>query len=143
MKQKIGKLYLIFIAVYTLFVLYLMFFGFGRTPYDFNIVRLRPLLSTFDFVRQSIGYKSIIINICGNILMFIPYGFLGLIFPKLNEIKGLIINFLFAIIIVESLQYFTRLGVFDIDDLLLNTVGVVIGFYFYKWFFKTFIDKDS
>lgn len=111
-----------------------MFFGFGRTPYGFNIVRLIPMVSTFNFVKETIVLKTIITNVFGNILMFTPFGFLGIVFPKLNNFRVLILDFLFAIILVESLQYFTRLGVFDIDDVLLNTVGVAIGFWIYrKW----------
>ncbi len=111
-----------------------MFFGFGRSQYDINIVRLIPMFSTVGFVKQTILWKTIIINIFGNILIFVPFGFLGIVFPKLNQFWILILDFLFAIIIVESLQYFTRLGVFDIDDVILNTVGVAIGFWIYrKW----------
>ena len=128
------KLYNILIPFYTLFLLYLMFFGFGRSQYDINIVRLIPMFSTVGFVKQTILWKTIIINIFGNILMFVPFGFLGIVFPKLSNFWILILDFLFAIIILESFQYFTRLGVFDIDDVILNTVGVAIGFWIYrKW----------
>lgn len=128
------KLYKILIPFYTLFLLYLMFFGFGRSQYDINIVRLIPMFSTVGFVKQTILWKTIIVNIFGNILMFVPFGFLGIVFPKLSNFWILILDFLFAIIILESFQYFTRLGVFDIDDVILNTVGVAIGFWIYrKW----------
>ena len=128
------KLYKILIPFYTLFLLNLMFFGFGRSQYDINIVRLIPMFSTVGFVKQTILWKTIIINIFGNILIFVPFGFLGIVFPKLNQFWILILDFLFAIIILESFQYFTRLGVFDIDDVILNTVGVAIGFWIYrKW----------
>ena len=128
------KLYKILIPFYTLFLLYLMFFGFGRSQYDINIVRLIPMFSTVGFVKQTILWKTIIVNIFGNILIFVPFGFLGIVFPKLNQFWSLILDFLFAIIILESFQYFTRLGVFDIDDVILNTVGVAIGFWIYrKW----------
>ena len=132
------KLYKILIPFYTLFLLYLMFFGFGRSQYDINIVRLIPMFSTVGFVKQTILWKTIIINIFGNILIFVPFGFLGIVFPKLNNFWILILDFLFAIMIVESLQYFTRLGVFDIDDVILNTVGVAIGFWIYQLFEKKF-----
>lgn len=128
------KLYKILIPFYTLFLLYLMFFGFGRSQYDINIVRLIPMFSTVGFVKQTILWKTIIINIFGNILIFVPFGFLGIVFPKLNQFWILILDFLFAIIILESFQYFTRLGVFDIDDVILNTAGAAIGFWIYrKW----------
>ena len=128
------KLYKILIPFYTLFLLDLMLFGFGRSQYEINIVRLIPMFSTVGFVMQTILWKTIIINIFGNILIFVPFGFLGIVFPKLNQFWILILDFLFAIIILESFQYFTRLGVFDIDDVILNTVGVAIGFWIYrKW----------
>lgn len=132
------KLYKILIPFYTLFLLYLMFFGFGRSQFDINIVRLIPMFSTVGFVKQTILWKTIFINIFGNILMFVPFGFLGIIFPKLNNFWIMILDFLFAIILIESLQYFTRLGVFDIDDVILNTVGVAIGFWIYQLFEKKF-----
>ena len=111
-----------------------MFFGFGRSQYEINVVRLSPLISTFSFVKETILWKTVLINVFGNIIMFTPFGFLGIVFPKLDDFKTLIINFLSAIIIIESLQYFTRLGVFDIDDVILNTIGVAIGFWIYrKW----------
>lgn len=136
------KIYRILIPFYILFMLYLMFFGFGRTPYDFNIVRLVPMVSTASFIRETIQWKTIFTNVFGNIIMFIPFGFLGIVFKKLSSFKRLIINFLSAIIIIESLQYFTRLGVFDIDDIILNTIGVAIGFGIYKRLNKTIIDRD-
>lgn len=72
--------------------------------------------------------------------MFVPFGFLGIVFPKFNQFWILILDFLFAIILIEGLQYFTRLGVFDIDDVILNTVGVAIGFYVYK---QLFVGKEK
>ena len=86
------------------------------------------MISTADFVMKTVDWKTIINNVFGNIIMFTPFGFLGIIFPKLNDFKTLIINFLSAIIIIESLQYFTRLSVFDIDDIILNLAGCMIGF---------------
>lgn len=132
--EIIRKFYRILIPFYTIFLLYLMFFGFGRSQYDINIVRLSPMISTFSFVKETILWKTIFINVFGNIIMFTPFGFLGIVFPKLNDFKTLIMNFLSAIILIESLQYFTRLGVFDIDDIILNTFGITIGFWIYKFF---------
>ena len=60
--------------------------------------------------------------------MFIPFGFLGWLNAKYFSFKKLIVDFLSALIIVEALQYLTRLGVFDIDDLVLNSLSVWIGF---------------
>ena len=122
------KIYRIFILPYTIFLLYLMFLGFGREQHEANIVRLLPLVSTILFVQNTTSWESIIINLFGNIIMFIPFGFLGWLNAKYFSFKKLIVDFLSALIIVEALQYLTRLGVFDIDDLALNSLGVWIGF---------------
>ena len=126
------KIYRIFIFPYTIFLLYLMFLGFGREQHEANIVRLLPLVSTILFV-QNTTWESIIINLFGNIIMFIPFGFLGWLNVKYFSFKRLIVDFLSALIIVEALQYLTRLGVFDIDDLALNSLGVWIGFQMRKF----------
>ena len=122
------KIYRIFILPYTIFLLYLMFLGFGREQHEANIVRLLPLVSTILFVQNTTSWESIIINLFGNIIMFIPFGFLGWLNAKYFSFKKLIVDFLSVLIIVEALQYLTRLGVFDIDDLALNSLGVWIGF---------------
>lgn len=122
------KIYRIFIFPYTIFLLYLMFLGFGREQHEANIVRLLPLVSTILFVQNTTSWESIIINLFGNIIMFIPFGFLGWLNAKYFSFKKLIVDFLSVLIIVEALQYLTRLGVFDIDDLVLNSLGVWIGF---------------
>ena len=127
------KIYRIFILPYTIFLLYLMFLGFGREQHDANIVRLLPFVSTFFFVQNTTSWESIIINLFGNIIMFIPFGFLGWLNAKYFSFKKLIVDFLSVLIIVEALQYLTRLGVFDIDDLALNSLGVWIGFQMRKF----------
>ena len=127
------KIYRIFILPYTIFLLYLMFLGFGREQHEANIVRLLPLVSTIIFVQNTTSWESIIINLFGNIIMFIPFGFLGWLNAKYFSLKKLILDFLSALIIVEALQYLTRLGVFDIDDLALNSLGVWIGFQMRKF----------
>ena len=127
------KIYRIFIFPYTIFLLYLMFIGFGREQHEANIVRLLPLVSTILFVQNTTSWESIIINLFGNIIMFIPFGFLGWLNAKYFSFKKLIVDFLSTLIIVEALQYLTRLGVFDIDDLALNSLGVWIGFQMRKF----------
>ncbi len=120
-----------------------MFLGLNRHQMEDNIVRIQPVYSTWKMVENFLLYQywnEIYINILGNILMFIPYGFIGWLFPKYNDLKTLLIYFLSFLIVIEALQYFTRLGVFDIDDIILNTFGVVIGFSF-KQIFDNFFER--
>lgn len=122
------------ILPYTLVMLYFMFFGMGRSQYEHNIVRIVPIYSTIEYIEQAFSWKEDVAIVLGNLIMFIPYGFLGWVLPKCKNIKYLIINFVSAITIVEALQYFTRLGVFDIDDIMINTIGVYFGYQLCKVF---------
>jgi len=122
------KFYKIIIVPYTLFLLYLMFFGMGRTQMEDNLLTLKPILSTINFIKGCISWKDIVIIVVGNVVMFIPFGFLGWIFPKLKELKSLLFTFISSITIVEAIQYFTRRGIFEVDDIILNTFGVFLGF---------------
>ena len=73
------------------------------------------------------------INLAGNILLFIPAGWL---IPKLwTAMQGYFRFFALCfagIFLVEVLQLFTLLGVFDVDDIILNLFGLSLGFVFYK-----------
>ncbi len=130
------KFYKIIIVPYTLFLLYLMFLGMGRFQYDDNLLTLEPIISTINFIKGAISWKDIVMIVLGNIVMFIPFGFLGWFFPKLDNLKTLLFSFISIIFIVEALQYFTRMGIFEIDDIILNTFGVYLGF-----LMKKFVEK--
>lgn len=125
------KIYTILVFPYTLLLLYFMFFGFGRFQMEDNALRISPIYSTIVFIENNVeagNWRHLIINIVGNIIMFIPFGFLGFIFPECKNLRYLMTCFLSVIIIVEALQYFSRLGFFDVDDIILNALGVWIGY---------------
>lgn len=122
------KSYKIAIVPYTIFLLYLMFFGMGRKQTEDNLLTIEPVFSTINFIKGSVSWKDIIIIVVGNVVMFIPFGFLGWMFSKLNDLKTLLFGFVSSIVIIEALQYFSRLGIFEVDDILLNTFGVFLGF---------------
>ncbi|WPO91877.1 VanZ family protein [Chryseobacterium sp. HR92] len=121
------KIYKIIIIPYTLFLLYLMFLGMGRFQYEENLLTLEPVFSTIKFIQGPNRTIDIVTIVLGNIIMFIPFGFLGWIFPDLRKLKPLLFSFISCIIIVEALQYFTRMGIFEVDDIILNTFGVYLG----------------
>ncbi|MDQ0783048.1 VanZ family protein [Chryseobacterium sp. W4I1] len=130
------KFYKIIIGPYTVFLLYLMFLGMGRFQYEDNLITVEPVFSTIQFIRNTIDWRVIIIIVLGNIVMFLPFGFLGWVFPQLKDLKKLLYAFVSAIIIVEALQYFTRMGIFEVDDIILNTFGVYLG-----WLMRRFTEK--
>lgn len=132
------KFYKIIIVPYTLFLLYLMFLGMGRFQYEDHLISVEPVFSTLEFIQNSIDWKNIVIIVLGNIIMFIPFGFLGWVFPELNDLKTLLYSFISTIVIVEALQYFTRMGIFEVDDIILNTFGVWLGWQIRKVLEKRF-----
>ncbi|MNP09690.1 VanZ like family protein [compost metagenome] len=72
------------------------------------------------------------VNIWGNILMFIPAG----IYVTLHNAKKTIShNLLFIVIIslfIEIVQFIFTLGATDIDDIILNMFGGLIGIVIFK-----------
>lgn len=130
------KSYKIIIVPYTLFLLYLMFFGMGRTQMEDNLLTIEPVFSTINFIKGCIFWKEIVTIVAGNVVMFIPFGFLGWIFPRLQDLQNLLFTFISSITIVEAIQYFSRMGIFEVDDIILNTFGVFLGF-----LMKNFIEK--
>ena len=70
-----------------------------------------------------------LINLLGNIIPFIPFGFLlPITYKKFSSaIKVLSIG-LASILLIEIFQFFTKLGFFDVDDIILNMIGIVCGY---------------
>lgn len=68
-------------------------------------------------------------NIYLNILMFVPF---GLLLPYiLKGAKNYIVMFCSALLftlLIETLQFITNLGVFDLNDMLNNVIGALIGY---------------
>ena len=72
------------------------------------------------------------INLGGNILLFIPAGWLlPRIWVKFRNFFRFFALCAGVIFLVETVQLFTLLGRFDIDDLILNLSGMVLGFILY------------
>ena len=112
---------------------YFLFFAenYGRTMelehYRYNLVPLKEIERFWKY-RKELGIHSFY-NLAGNILAFVPAGFF---LPVLWKNKR---GFLFTVcvtfqmsLLVELLQLISRVGSFDVDDLLLNTLGGAVGY---------------
>ena len=74
-----------------------------------------------------------IINLLGNLIAFAPMGiFLPLLFKKQNKLKNFILTNIAIILAIESLQFLSLSGHFDIDDLILNLLGALIIYGLFK-----------
>lgn len=121
------------LTLYSATVIYWMFIGFGREvhtegPLQYNLVPLRTVLLYFD-LGNGLSLTSRLVNLLGNVVVFIPFGFLTPLL-KLRFISLLRISLYVVpcILLLESLQMLLHVGSFDIDDLLLNLLGVWAGY---------------
>lgn len=125
--------------IYLLFLTYFLFFSerYGRTSVEGRQIRynLVPFVEIRRFVsfREQLGAEAVFLNVAGNILAFIPFGLLLPIIlrPMRKGIRVVIWGFLFSMSI-ELLQMLTRVGSFDVDDLLLNTTGALLGLILFR-----------
>lgn len=86
-----------------------------------------------EMFRYPIFSRLFIRNVVGNILIFIPYGFFASYFLKVNKKSILFFLSLFTSVTIETTQLVIG-RVFDIDDILLNVVGGMLGFFLYQSF---------
>jgi len=125
--------YLLFLA-YIFYLLYLVFFSkdYGRNIIhnDFNLI---PFKSITQFISNPADFRVFWVNIIGNIAAFLPMGFfLPLVISRLNNIYRTTVLVLLISIIIEINQFIFKVGVFDLDDIILNTIGGLIGFCIYR-----------
>ena len=128
------SLYVVLFAAYLILLFYFLFFseGLGRasteTEYRYNLTLFREIKRFIEY-RHVLGYQAVFLNVVGNVIAFMPFGFL---LPPLMNYKTIwfvttIWAFLFSLF-AETIQLFFRLGSFDVDDMLLNTVGGLLGY---------------
>ncbi len=73
-------------------------------------------------------------NLLGNIVPFMPFGFLlPIAFWKINSLWKVIGTGLVADLCIEVFQYITKTGSFDVDDIILNMIGIVLGYLLMKF----------
>lgn len=100
--------------------------------HSFNII---PFQSIWEFTKLMFsGYFSRgFNNIIGNIFVFAPFGyFMPLLYKNCRKLKTVALAGFFVSLFFEICQYVLHLGSADIDDIILNVLGVTLGFLFFK-----------
>ena len=144
MKKSLNLFIKISLVGYIIFIIYAMFLNsrgywskmslgeyllFQSNFIPFNTITFY-IKSIFD---GSINPDIPIINLSANLLMFLPAGlYLPYYTKRIKTIKSCVIIMLIILLFIELIQFFTRRGSFDIDDLILNILGVVIGYLIWK-----------
>ncbi len=147
MKYSTRVIVIVIFGAYILLMLWLLFGQrleyydipgtyWEKVQYSLNLI---PGATINDFIAVLSGVdnpylvRHAVINLAGNIVMFIPLGFfLPCLWVRLRSFGQVLLAIVGIIVIIELIQLFTLLGSCDIDDLLLNTIGAVIGWLLWR-----------
>ena len=116
--------------LYFAFILYILCLFYVVTFQDVNWSSSNyiPFKEMF---RYNFGSRMFFKNVIGNMIMFMPYGFFIAYFLKLRKARHLTLLALLVSVTIETTQLIIG-RVFDVDDIMLNVVGALIGFYIFK-----------
>ena len=134
-KKKVLKLSQIIVFIYYVILLFnMVVFARYNSIDSYNLI---PFKSIVDIFKNGTTYE-VIINIFGNLLVFMPLEYFLI---ELFKVKKFSINFILSfviILLIELFQYVFKVGVLDIDDLILCTFGMMMFYIIY-----TRIKKDD
>lgn len=93
---------------------------FNRLPFD----KFKYNLELFWSYREAAESKKLMWEIILNYFLLLPYGFFAPLYMKKRW--ALLSGFMFSVL-VESAQFLMKRGLFEFDDIVGNTLGVLIG----------------
>ncbi len=137
--QKLQDLILITIyIVYILFMAKILLFKnvppseiFSSDREISRILSIVPFYSIMKYYNSGVLWASVL-NVIGNIAIFIPFGLYLMMYTKNNTCKKVAITSLITSLVVELVQFVLDIGIADIDDIILNTLGGVAGAFIYR-----------
>lgn len=120
---------------YILALIYFLFFAerfgqltFEEREYHYNLVLFQEI-KRFWVYREQLGLWAVAANLLGNVVGFVPF---GLILPVISRSARGFFFITFSgftlSLCVETVQLVSKLGCFDVDDLLMNTLGAAFGY---------------
>jgi len=129
---------LLLFLIYFVILFYFLFFSekMGRTfverEYHYNLI---PFYEIKRFIKyyEVLGLDAVILNIAGNVAAFMPFGFFLPVFSKrCKQFLNTVFYSFELSLLVELIQLITKVGSFDVDDIILNTIGGAAGFWVFK-----------
>lgn len=145
-KSKPHPLAVFLFILYLLLLFYLLFFSenYGRTAeggYRYNLELFKEI-KRFWYNRDSLGFSTVLTNLVGNVVAFAPFGFfLPMLCRKGKNIVWCVLCSAGFSLLVESVQLLTKVGAFDVDDILLNAIGGMVGYLCYYLVWKPWLGK--
>ena len=120
-----------FVLVYVLFLSRGTRDGFTFAEYMRRFTNFIPFKTIVEYVQRYIdGYRNLsVLNLLGNFVLFMPMGvLLPCVIRKLDRFWKVNLTVLGMVVMVEIVQGILRVGSVDIDDVLFNVVGAMIGY---------------
>jgi glycopeptide antibiotics resistance protein len=115
--------------IYTSCLIVLLFYRPAQNGLSsYNLIPFKTILF---YLRDKSDPLVSFYNLAANILLFAPYGYLIMFLIKKRRFWLLIIIPVVSVSIIEIMQFVTKRGSLDIDDLILNVTGFVIGYLLY------------
>jgi len=121
---------IIIFFMYLSFLFYLTFFSrfYGR-EYFHRRMNLIPFGTISQYLSANFSSKIVVTNLLGNIAAFVPMGFLlPLVLKKSISFLKAVMFCAVVSIAIEMTQYAFGVGAADVDDLILNLTGGLLGY---------------
>lgn len=128
-KMKVDKLSKTIVFIYYIILLFnMVIFARYSNITSYNII---PFASITNLITNGNLY-TIVINLFGNLLIFMPLEYFIIELFKVNKFKqNLLLSFI-IILMIETSQFILKIGVFDIDDIIICTFGMMIFYVIYN-----------
>lgn len=123
----------ILFVLYIVFIVYFLIFSdwYGRTgemqEYHYNLVLFKEIRRFWNY-RDQVGLFAMFTNLFGNVIIFMPFGFFMPMASRYRSCFSAVFYSFGLSLCVETFQLLTKVGCFDVDDLLLNTIGGLAGY---------------
>ncbi len=115
--------------IYLISIIYILCL-FHVVTFQDNNYGISNFVPFKEIFRYDFGTPKFMKNIVGNIMLFIPYGFIASYLLKNKKFSTITILTIIVSLTIETVQYYIG-RVFDIDDVILNLAGGIIGFLIY------------
>ena len=130
--RSVGRLLFV---LYMGLLVYFLFFAesYGRAgditrEYRYNL-KLFAEIKRFWIYREEVGTLAMVLNIFGNVVGFVPFGYiLPVMHCRFQNCLLVTLGGFSLSLCVETAQLVFRVGCFDVDDLVLNTLGAFLGY---------------
>lgn len=149
-QQRINIILGIIFLAYLLLMFKILFFKYiplmDILDSDREVIRsinLIPFSTIHNYYSDFSNHFIALFNVLGNIIIFIPLGVYLKVFKKDIKFKNCVTITFLTSLCVEIIQFTFGIGIADIDDIILNTIGGVVGLFVYNFIYMILKDEEK